>query len=198
MFLVFNVLMRTIINNKNYNNNNTIKNKPFKMIKKFLLIASLVLPMFAFAQELKIGIVDIEEIVQKHPDYSDSQAKYVESAKQYEDTYMNLQEEMKRLYDEYNALGEDTPQTIRERKAKNLQEQQVKIGQFEQTIEQDLARVQQELLAPIYQKVQNAIQSIGQEEGFSLIQPKMNQFILYFASPVQDITPQVKAKLGIN
>ena len=168
------------------------------MIKKFLLIAALVLPMFAFAQELKIGIVDIEEIVQKHPDYADSQAKYVESAKQYEDTYMNLQEEMKRLYDEYNALGEDTPQTIRERKAKNLQEQQVKIGQFEQTIEQDLARVQQELLAPIYQKVQNAIQSIGQEEGFSLIQPKMNQFILYFASPVQDITPQVKAKLGIN
>ena len=168
------------------------------MIKKFLLLAALVLPMFAFAQELKIGIVDIEEIVQKHPDYADSQAKYVESAKQYEDTYMNLQEEMKRLYDEYNALGEDTPQTIRERKAKNLQEQQVKIGQFEQTIEQDLARVQQELLAPIYQKVQNAIQSIGQEEGFSLIQPKMNQFILYFASPVQDITPQVKAKLGIN
>ncbi|MCH5241197.1 MAG: OmpH family outer membrane protein [Muribaculaceae bacterium] len=168
------------------------------MIKKFLLLAALVLPMFAFAQELKIGIVDIEEIVQKHPDYADSQAKYVESAKQYEDTYMNLQEEMKRLYDEYNALGEDTPQTIRERKAKNLQEQQVKIGQFEQTIEQDLARVQQELLAPIYQKVQNAIQSIGQEEGFSLIQPKMNQFILYYASPVQDITPQVKAKLGIN
>ncbi|MCH5235140.1 MAG: OmpH family outer membrane protein [Muribaculaceae bacterium] len=168
------------------------------MIKKFLLIAALVLPMFAFAQELKIGIVDIEEIVQKHPDYADSQAKYVESAKQYEDTYMNLQEEMKRLYDEYNALGEDTPQTIRERKAKNLQEQQVKIGQFEQTIEQDLARVQQELLAPIYQKVQNAIQSIGQEENFSLIQPKMNQFILYFSAPVQDITPQVKAKLGIN
>lgn len=168
------------------------------MIKKFLLIAALVLPMFAFAQELKIGIVDIEEIVQKHPDYADSQAKYVESAKQYEDTYMNLQEEMKRLYDEYNALGEDTPQTIRERKAKNLQEQQVKIGQFEQTIEQDLGRVQQELLAPIYQKVQNAIQSIGQEEGFSLIQPKMNQFILYYASPVQDVTPQVKAKLGIN
>ena len=168
------------------------------MIKKILLMAALVLPMFAFAQELKIGIVDIEEIVQKHPDYADSQAKYVESAKQYEDTYMNLQEEMKRLYDEYNALGEDTPQTIRERKAKNLQEQQVKIGQFEQTIEQDLARVQQELLAPIYQKVQNAIQSIGQEENFSLIQPKMNQFILFFSAPVQDITPQVKAKLGIN
>lgn len=168
------------------------------MIKKILLVAALLLPMCAFAQELKIGIVDVEEIVQKHPDYAESQTKFVESAKQYEDTYMKLQEELKRLYDEYNALPEDTPATIKERKTKNLQEQQGKLVQFEQTIQQDLDKVQQELLAPIYQKVQAAIQSIGQEENFSLIEPKMNQFILYYASPVVDITPMVKAKLGIN
>ena len=168
------------------------------MIKKILMLAALLLPMCAFAQGVKIGIVDVEEVVQKTPEFAESQTKFVETSKQYENTYMNLQEEMKRLYDEYNQLPEDTPQTIKERKTKNLQEQQVKLAQFEQTIEQDLAKVQQELLAPIYQKVTTAIQAIGQEEGFSLIEPKNNQIILYFASPVEDITPKVKAKLGIN
>ena len=168
------------------------------MIKKILLAAALAFPMFSFAQELKLAIVDVEEVVQKLPDYNEAQTKYVETSKKYEDEFAKLQDELKRRYDEIQNMPQDELQVIQERKIKDFQEYQVKVQQFEQTAAQELQKVQQDLLAPIYQKVNDAIQSVGQEGGYSLIEAKVTQFVLYYASPVKDITSEVKAKLGVN
>ena len=167
------------------------------MIKKLLLMAALAVPMFASAQTLKVAIVDVEEVVQKMPDYTEAQNKYVETSKRYEDEFSKLRDEMNRRYEELQKMPEDELPTIRERKIKDFQEYQLKIQQFEESATQELAKVQQDLLSPIYQKVNNAVQSVGQEGGYSLIEAKV-QTILYFASPVEDITNQVKAKLGIQ
>ncbi|MCH5227805.1 MAG: OmpH family outer membrane protein [Muribaculaceae bacterium] len=167
------------------------------MIKKILLIAALVLPMCAFAQSLKIGIVNVDEVVQKMPEYTDAQNKFVETSKRYEDELAKLQEELKRRYDEIQNMPENELETIKERKVKDFQEYQVKIQQFTQTAEQEMGKVQAELMAPIEKKVNDAIRSVGQEGGYSLIEPNVSSFILYYADPVKDITDEVKAKLGI-
>ena len=168
------------------------------MIKKILLAAALVFPMMSFAQSLKVGIVDVDEVVQKLPDYTEAQNKFVETSKKYEDEFSKLQEELKRRYDEIQNMPQDELQVIQERKVKDFQEYQLKTQQFEQTAAQELQKVQQDLLAPIYQKVNDAIQSVGQEGGYSLIEAKVSQLVLYYADPVVDITPEVKAQLGVN
>ena len=168
------------------------------MIKKILLIAALILPVFASAQTLKIGIVNVDEVVQKLPEYTDAQNKFVETSKRYEDELAKLNDELKRRYDDIQNMPEDELDAIKERKVREFQEYQVKIQQFTQTAEQDMAKVQQDLMAPIEKKVQDAIRSVGQEGNYSLIEPNINSFILYYSSPVVDITPEVKAKLGVN
>ena len=168
------------------------------MIKKILLIAALVLPMCAFAQDLKIGIVSLDEVIEKLPEYQDAQTKFVETSKKYEDEFGKLQEELKRRYDEINNMSEDELDAIKERKIREFQEYQAKVQQFQQTADQELVKVQQELMAPIEKKVRDAIESVGKDGGYSLIEQKVNQIILYYASPVEDITNQVKAKLGVN
>lgn len=168
------------------------------MIKKILLIAALVLPMCAFAQTLKIGVVNVDEVVQKLPEYTDAQNKFVETSKRYEDELAKLNDELKRRYDDIQNMPENELEAIKERKVREFQEYQVKIQQFTQTAEQDMAKVQQDLMAPIEKKVQDAIRSVGQEGNFSLIEPNINSFILYYADPVVDITNDVKAKLGVN
>lgn len=168
------------------------------MIKKLLLAAVLAIPMFASAQSVKIGIVDVEDIVQKLPDYTEAQNKYVETSKKYEDEFGKLREEMNRRYEELQKMPEDELATIKDRKVKDFQEYQMKIQQFEESATQELAKVQQELLAPIYQKVNNAIQAVGQEGGYSLIEAKVQSLVLYYANPVEDITPLVKTKLGVQ
>lgn len=169
------------------------------MLKKILLAVAVALPMFgASAQSLKIGIVDTDAVIQAMPESTEAQKKLADTSKKYEDQYAMLGEELKRLYDEYQNLGENELAAIRERKAQQIQETQQKVQNFEQTAQQDLQRIQMELMSPIFQKLKTAVEAVGKEGGFSMVQTYNPQLTLYYADPVVDITPMVKAKLGIK
>ena len=166
------------------------------MFKKILLAVAFMLPILgASAQTLKIGIVDTGALVQAHPDTQVAQKKIEEASKKYDDEYQKLGQEIQRMY---NDLKDDDLPAIKERKTKELQDYSAKIQQFEQSAQQDLAQKQQELLAPVIQKVRDAIESVAKEEGFSLIQENNPQLVFYYAAPVVDVTPKVKAKLGLK
>ena len=167
------------------------------MFKKLLLAAALILPMAVSAQTLKIGLVDTAEIIQKLPDTAEAQQKLADTSKKYEDEYAKLQEEMKRRYDEIANMAEDELQAIKERKTRDFQEYQMKIQQFEQSAAEELQKYNSDLMAPIVQKVRSAIESVGKEGGYSLIQDYNTQLIFFYDAPVMNITPEVKAKLGI-
>lgn len=170
------------------------------MLKKIILAVALMLPFVgASAQStVKIGLVDTGAIVQALPDTEAAQKKVAEASKKYEDEYAKLNEEFKRMYDEFNAMSADELPAIKERKTRELQDYTQKIQAFEQNAQQDLARMQQELLGPIFQKIKDAVESVGKEGNYSLIEDYNPQTTLYYASPVEDITTQVKAKLGVK
>lgn len=165
------------------------------MIKKLLLIAALVVPMLVSAQTLKIGIIDTSEVIGLMPETKAADAKMNETQKQYEAQFTQIQEELKKQYDELQNMKEDEPQAIKERKFNEFQTTQQKAETFQQNAYNDLQKLQNELMAPIIQKIQNAVESVGKENNYSLIQEKAGQ--LYFSAPVEDITPLVKAKLGL-
>lgn len=167
------------------------------MFKKLLLAAALLFPMLASAQTLKIGLVDQNEIVSKMPDTAAAQKQIEEVSKKYDEEYNKLGEEMKRMYDELQNMKQDELPAIRERKTREFSDYQQKIQQFEQQAMNDLQKMQADLMNPIIQKVRAAIEAVGKEGGYSLIQDKNPQITIYFEAPVVDITPDVKAKLGI-
>ena len=168
------------------------------MLKKLLLVAAVLLPMLASAQTLKIGIVDTQELIAKMPDTAAAQKQLEDVSKKYQDEYAKLTEEMKRLVDEYQQMKEDELPAIKERKTRELSDYQQKLQQFEQTADQDLQKMQYDLMSPVLQKIRTAIEAVGKEGGYSLVQNKDAQIILYYESPVVDITNDVKAKLGIQ
>ena len=168
------------------------------MFKKILLVAAMLIPMLASAQTLKIGLVDQSDIITKMPETTEAQKKVEEISKKYESEYMKLNDEMNRLYEEISKMKEDELPAIRERKTRDFTDHQVKVQQFQETAMQEIQKMQQELMAPIVQKVRTAIEAVGKEGGFSLIQDKNPQITIYFDNPVIDITNDVKAKLGIK
>ncbi|MCM1368995.1 MAG: OmpH family outer membrane protein [Candidatus Amulumruptor caecigallinarius] len=169
------------------------------MLKKILLAVAIALPMFgASAQTLKVGLVDTNSVIQALPDTQEAQKKVAEASKKYEDEYARLGEEMKRMIDDYQNMSKDELPAIKERKAREVQDYQQKVAAFEQNAAQDLQRMQQELLAPVFQKIKGAVESVAKEGGFSLVQDNNPQLTLYYGAPVEDITPKVKAKLGVK
>lgn len=169
------------------------------MLKKILLAVALTIPFFGVqAQTLKIGVVDANALVQLMPERAEAETKIANLSKQYEAEYQKLGEEINRLIEDFRNTSEDTPAAIRERKATEITDKQNKIQQFETTAQQDINRATQEHMGPIIQKLRTAIEAVGKENGFSLIQDINPQITFYYAAPIIDVTPLVKQKLGIK
>lgn len=168
------------------------------MIKKVLVAIAVIFPMLAFGQNLKIGVVDFNSVLASHPDTAKAQQELQDASKRLDEAYAKLGEEMKRLIDEFQNMKEDELPAIRERKSRDISDYQQKMQNFEQSAMQDLQRMQSEKMNPIVAKIQQAVESVAKEGNFSLIETREPQLILYVADPVVDITPAVKAKLGIQ
>ncbi|MDE6290597.1 MAG: OmpH family outer membrane protein, partial [Muribaculaceae bacterium] len=145
-----------------------------------------------------IGLVDFGSILQAMPETTAAQNQLKEVSDKYDAEYKKLGEEMNRLVTEYQNMAENELPAIKERKTRELSDYQQKLQQFEQTAMKDLQDMNNNLMAPIQQKIVQAIESVGREGSFSLIQMYDPQLTLYHAAPVEDITPTVKAKLGVK
>lgn len=164
------------------------------MIKKLLLAIVMIVPSMAFAQ--KFGVVNAQPIIEAMPDMTEARTALETASKKYEDEFKNLQEEFNKKYTEFQAMGEETPQTIKDRRMSEITELGQKMDQFRSTATQDLQRQQEQLMAPIQQKVMTAIQSVGAEGEYTMIFE--NNVPIYVGSSVEDITPKVKEKLGLK
>lgn len=168
------------------------------MLKKILLAVALAFPMFASAQTTKIGLVDTGSILQVMPETTAAQTKLQDTQKKYEEEFSRLESEYKRMADDLQKMKADELPAIKERKTREIEDYQQKIQAFMQSAQQDLQRQQQELMAPVVQKLRDAIESVGKEGQFAMIQNYSPELVLFYAEPVTDITPLVKAKLGIK
>ena len=165
------------------------------MIKKLVLLAAVILPMFASAQTLKIGLVDTNEIIGKMPETAAAQQTLNDAQKKYQDELQRIEQEYQRQVEELQTMKEDELPAIRERKIRQVQETEQKAQVFQQQAYQDIQKQHDELMTPVVQKVRKAIESVGQENGYTLIQDIGSS--LYFSAPVEDITSIVKKKLGL-
>lgn len=168
------------------------------MLKKILLALVVALPLSAAAQ--KFGTVRIDEVFSAMPETTEMQNQLNEASKKYEAEFQKLQEELNKLYTDYQGIQNDpnTPETIKERRMQEIQDRATKVEQFRQTASQDLQRQQEQLLAPIQAKFNDAVKAVGQEGNFTFILPMDAGLILYQGSDVIDVTALVKTKLGIK
>ena len=169
------------------------------MIKKILLALVVALPMCAWAQAPKFGIVDVESIIPKMTEFVEAQNKLSEASKTYETEYAKINEELQKLYTELQELDKD-PNTLQSIKERRMQISRIAIkkpSQFAQTRPARIFSAQQaQLMQPIQEKVMNAIKSVGTENGFTMIFPEAVP--AYISADVQDVTALVKTKLGVK
>lgn len=168
------------------------------MIKKFLIAIAVAFPMCAAAQTPKFGTVNAQELIEAMPEFTEAQQKIAESSKQYEDEYGKLNQELQKLFAEYQELEKDasTPEAIKERRLQDIQERDQKAQQFLASAKQHLERQQMELMQPIQEKMINAIKTVGANNDFTMIFP--SEVPAYVSTTVIDVTPLVKTELGIK
>lgn len=167
------------------------------MLKKLFLAAMIAAPACLFAQN-KIGSVDSQEVFKLMPEVQTAQTTLQDVSKKYDTEFQALQTEFNNKLKEYQNLAKDTPESIRQRREGELQELQTKIENFQQVAGQDLQRQQQQLMAPIQEKIMTAIKAVGDENGFTYIFDLAAPSIVYTGKDAIDITPLVKTKLNLK
>ena len=165
-------------------------------MKKFIVSVMLLLPLGMVAQEIKIAVVNTGEIFNSMPEV-EAMGKEVEAmTKQYEDYLLGLNEEYTKKMNELSTQGESLTENIRMLKVQEIQELQGRIESYYEYANQERTRKQEELFAPIQEKLFKAINEVGEENGYTYI---LNpQALLYTGSTAVDATDLVKAKLGLN
>ena len=127
------------------------------MLKKIALVMLLALPMGVFAQNLKFGHINAQEIITVMPEFTKAQNDIQTLEKQLTAELQRTQEEFNKKYQEFQqAIAKDSlPPNIAERRQKELQDMMQRQEQFQQDAQQQMAKAQNDAMAPIYQKLED-------------------------------------------
>ena len=115
---------------------------------------------------------------------------------QYENQLASMNEEIQKKAQDYQAQEATMADAVKQIRQQELQEMQQRIQLFYQTAEQDIQKKQQELLAPIHEKMAKAIKAVGEREGFTYIFD--SAAMVHIGNDAKDVTPAVKKELGIK
>lgn len=167
------------------------------MFKKILLAVLVAAPMCLSAQTLKFGTVNPTEIFNVMPDVATANNTLKTLQEKYEAQAKPLQEELTKKINEYQELEKNkAAQATLDAKQKEFEDLKTRYDNFMQTAQKDMSQQQETLLAPIQQKLMNAIQAVGAEGGYAGILDAAT--LLYKGNNIEDVSSKVKAKLGIK
>lgn len=169
------------------------------MIKKLLVLVLLAAPLTLCAQ--KFAHIDYNDIVSNLPAFKEANTKLETLAKQYQSDIESMQKEGQAKLEKYQKeVNESTPANIRKRMEDEITGIQQRIQQAVEDNQRAYNEAQQKEMQPIMARVNDAIDAVAKEGGYTYIMDKAmaaqsGVFINDNAST--DVTKQVKAKLGI-
>lgn len=167
-------------------------------MKRILVFILALVPLMLLAQA-RIGIVNSQQIFDLMPEKTIAEAQLKALSDRYHAEYELLQAEFDKKYADYQTIAADpnTPETIRERRVQELKEGDKKLREFERVAANDIATRREALTRPIADKVQEAIRTAGQQGAFDLVLDTAVTPVAYTGPATVDLTPVVKALLGL-
>ena len=160
-----------------------------------LLVLALGIGFGANAQGMKIGYVDSQAIIDMMPESAkiqqDMQAYYSELQAELQAMATEYQTKMR----DYEANSATMSNILRQSKEKEIVDLQGRIQDFQANAESDFAAKQDELSNPMLDKIKKAIDDVVKAKGLAYVFEKT--VILSIGDSAIDVTPDVKAKLGL-
>ena len=171
------------------------------MKKLLLVVGGFLLIAFAATAQTRYAIIDTRYVLDKMPEYKDAQKKLDDIAANWQKEIDSLQEQLNRMYKDYDAeqvmLSDDLRKKREDQlfqREKNLRDLQRKRFGFEG----DLFKKRQELIKPVQDKVYNAVQRIAVQRGYDFILDKSEGITVIFADPKLDKSEDVLRELGVK
>lgn len=174
------------------------------MIKKIVLTILIVsIPLLASAQ-LKVGIMNPERVMDSLPETEEIQRELEQFVQQRQQEFTESYSVWIEAVTSYEERVEDGTLTgqQRQQEEERLMEQEEELGNMEQRIQAQIQNRQNELIGPVMQRVEDAMETVARELDLDYVlnqQTSTGDPVVYYSSERGvDITDQVIEKLTSN
>jgi outer membrane protein len=170
-------------------------------MKKLSILVIVVVAMLGATQveAQKIAYVNMQELVTGMPEYAQADTAL---GNYRNDLVQQMQAMQQELQTKAGAFVQDSlkmSEAIKEVKRSELRDLQNRIGQMQQSSQQELQQKQNDLLQPIIEKAQKAVDAVAKTKGYTYVFNDTGDGQILVVKPTaDDLTGAVKTKLGIK
>lgn len=167
------------------------------MKKLFALLFYCSLAMGAMAQ--KYACVNTEYIMKNIPDYAQANAQLDKQASEWQKELETKFAEIDKMYKVYQQEAYLLPDNLKRKREDEIVAKEKEVKELQRKRfgnGGDLDKKRQELLAPIQEKVYNAIERVANEKNYAFVFDKSASNTVLFASAKYDLSDDILDLLG--
>ncbi|HEY0978536.1 MAG TPA: OmpH family outer membrane protein [Flavobacteriales bacterium] len=148
------------------------------------------------AQGPKLGHINRQELMLMLPERKEAEKKMQEFATTLDNRLKAMGTEYQTKVADAQARSATMTQTEQQSIMRELQELEERISNAREKAQEDLAKQEEELLAPMVKRTGEAIKAVADANNFTYIFDSSTGMVLYYEKG-EDILPLVKKQLGI-
>ena len=167
-----------------------------KHFKTLLFAAILVFGATNFSvAQTKLAHINTTELVDAMPEMKTAQAEIQKLSKTYETEIKTMATELQNKMKQYQSEVETKTDEENAKRAQEVQTMEQGIRQYQGQAQQDLAKKEQDLYKPIFEKAKTAIQKVATAQGFQYVLDSTQGSGVLVADG-KDLLADVKKELG--
>ena len=168
------------------------------MFKKLFVAAVVAIASItSYAQTLKIGTVNLDEVMQAMPETSVLEKELADRTTKFQTQAKSMQYEFQTKYQAYVEQADSLDELTRGVREDELRSLQQRAEQYQQSAYQQITQYREQQLGMIQEKLFKAVKTVGDREKFLAVFPT-NDATYFSASQTTDVTGLVKSELGIK
>ncbi|HCO67871.1 MAG TPA: hypothetical protein DIT04_08995 [Dysgonomonas sp.] len=150
------------------------------------------------AVNIRIAYINSTEILELIPGKAEATKAIKELNEKYKDELTTMQNDYNNKYTDFLSKQNSLAESIKLRRMQELYELEQNITRFMKIAQEDVESQEKQLIAPLRNKLKEAVEQVGLEQGYTCIYDKANPAIAFITPNAIDATPYVKAKLNIR
>ncbi len=169
-----------------------------KGIQKLLTVVVMAIATVPAFAQVNIGHCNTDSILVKMPEYQTAMSELEALSAQYQGDLNDMQTEVSSRVQTAQANRGSWSELRLRREAQEIDQLQTSMEEFAREAQQDLATQERTKLAPIINKLQEAIDKVGAEQGYDyILDSSPNRGVVIFRNKSRDVTNEVLAALGL-
>lgn len=166
---------------------------------KFLLVALLFTSSATLMAQNKFGYLNSREVISLMPELDTINSQLEAYQKELTSTFEAMQTEYTTKVADFQKNTAQWTQIMNDQKVKEINSLRDNIQSYQEAAQEDSAKKQQDLMEPVFKKVQDAINVVGKENSFTYVFDTSTGTLLFIDEATAiNVLPLVKTKLGIT